>query len=56
MEQKPPPTSPFAPQPAADEDPQIQFTPVPRLRIRRNGWTEHRQRVFIAALAGCGSV
>jgi hypothetical protein len=30
--------------------------PVPRLRARRNGWTPARQRLFIAALAGCGSV
>lgn len=35
---------------------EIEFTPVPRLRKRRNGWTEERQRGFIAALAECGSV
>lgn len=35
---------------------EIPFTPVPRLRRRRNGWTEPRQRGFIAALARCGSV
>lgn len=34
----------------------IDFTPVPRLRARRNGWTEARQRGFIFALARCGSV
>jgi len=34
----------------------LDFTPVPRLRQRRNGWTEERQRAFIAALAECGSV
>ena len=36
--------------------PPVDFTPVPRLRARRNGWTEDRQRGFIAALARCGSV
>ena len=36
--------------------PDIPFTPVPRRRQRRNGWTEKRQRAFIAALAKCGSV
>ena len=44
---------------AAPADPDeivIDFTPVPRLRARRNGWTEARQRGFIAALARCGSV
>jgi hypothetical protein len=35
---------------------EIAFIPVPRLRRRRNGWTEARQRAFIAALARCGSV
>jgi hypothetical protein len=34
----------------------LDFTPVPRQRRRRNGWTEERQRQFIAALAECGSV
>ena len=29
---------------------------MPRLRARRNGWTEEAQRGFIAALAECGSV
>lgn len=47
------------PDSAATEDnqtPEIAFTPVPRLRKRRNGWSAERQRVFIAALAACGSV
>jgi hypothetical protein len=39
-----------------DDQPQIDFIPVPRQRRRRNGWTEERQRGFIAALAECGSV
>jgi hypothetical protein len=34
----------------------IDFTPVPRLRRRRNGWTEPTQRAFIAALEQCGCV
>jgi hypothetical protein len=34
----------------------IDFIPVPRLRKRSSGWTEERQRAFIAALALCGSV
>jgi hypothetical protein len=41
---------------AEDQSPEIAFTPVPRLRKRRNGWSAERQRMFIAALAGCGSV
>jgi len=40
----------------AGDEPEIAFTPVPRIRNRRNGWTEARQRGFIAALARCGSV
>ena len=36
--------------------PKIGFQPVPRKRNRRSGWTEERQRAFIAALASCGSV
>ena len=39
-----------------NDQPQIDFTPVPRQRRRRVGWTEERQRGFIAALAECGSV
>ena len=38
------------------EPPGLDFTPVPRLRARRNGWSAERQRGFIAALARCGSV
>ncbi len=38
------------------EEPAIPFTPVPRQRQRRNGWTDQRQREFISALAKCGSV
>ncbi len=34
----------------------IDFTPVPRLRKRRNGWTPEAQRAFIDALAQCGCV
>lgn len=34
----------------------IAFTPVPRLRRRRNGWTPEAQRAFIDALAECGCV
>ena len=41
--------------PEADES-TITFTPVPRRRARRSGWTDDRQRGFIAALARCGSV
>jgi hypothetical protein len=40
----------------SDEIPVIDFDPVPRLRRRRNGWSEERQRGFIAALSKCGSV
>ena len=45
--------SPLSPE---DDAPEIPFDPVPRLRIRRRGWTPDRQRGFIAALARCGSV
>jgi hypothetical protein len=34
----------------------IDFTPVPRLRKRRNGWTPEAQRAFIDALSACGCV
>jgi hypothetical protein len=37
------------------DDP-IDFTPVPRRRKRRNGWTELAQRAFIAAREECGCV
>lgn len=39
-----------------DETPEIPFRPVPSRTGRRDGWTEARQRAFIAALARCGSV
>ena len=43
--------------PVGDEAlPDIPFDPVPRLRQRRNGWSEERQRGFIVALSRCGSV
>jgi hypothetical protein len=32
------------------------FTPVPRERMRRGGWSAERQRAFIEALADTGSV
>ena len=32
------------------------FAPVPRQKIRHDGWTPERQRAFIAALADTGSV
>jgi len=55
-----PPFPPW-PEPAAlglvdVTDEPIDFTPVPRQRNRRNGWTELAQRAFIAALEECGSV
>ncbi len=34
----------------------LAFTPVPSASRRRDGWTEPRQREFIAALSRCGSV
>ena len=41
-----------------DPDPKklIAFTPVPRLRARRNGWTPLAQRIFILALSELGCV
>ena len=39
---------------ATDEP--IDFTPVPRQRQRRNGWTPEAQRAFIAAVEQCGCV
>lgn len=42
--------------PAADDQSVIPFTPVPRLRARRRGWSAERQRAFIDTLAECGSV
>jgi hypothetical protein len=35
---------------------EIAFDPVPRLRKRRGGWSEEKQRAFIAALQLLGSV
>lgn len=32
------------------------FTPVPMARIRKDGWTPARQRIFLAALATTGLV
>lgn len=42
----------------AEEDPPepIDFTPVPRRRNRRGGWSEQTQRDFIACLQRTGSV
>ena len=40
----------------AEEPEPIPFTPVPRRRNRRDGWTEQRQRDFIACLQRTGSV
>ena len=34
----------------------IAFTPVPRQRARRNGWSPERQKLFLFALSRCGSV
>ena len=42
--------------PIPDNEAEIRFTPVSRRRNRRSGWTEARQRGFIAALARGGSV
>jgi hypothetical protein len=41
---------------AADPANRIAFTPVPRRRVRRNGWTAERQQRFLFALSRCGSV
>lgn len=42
------------PDPAGERP--IPFDPVPRRRLRRDGWTEEAQRLFIEALAETGSV
>jgi hypothetical protein len=34
----------------------LEFTPVPRRRNRRDGWTEETQRLFICVLSECGCV
>jgi len=41
---------------ALDPANHIAFTPVPRTRNRRMGWSPDRQRLFLFALARCGSV
>ena len=41
---------------AADPANHIAFTPVPRQRKRRAGWSPERQRLFLFALSRCGSV
>jgi hypothetical protein len=42
---------------AGEDTPEpIDFTPVPRLRRRRSGWSEQTQRDFIACLQRTGSV
>jgi hypothetical protein len=41
---------------AADPANHIPFTPVPRQRARRNGWTAETQQLFLFALSRCGSV
>jgi hypothetical protein len=41
---------------AGDPASHIAFTPVPRQRARRNGWTAARQQLFLFALSRCGSV
>jgi hypothetical protein len=47
----------LASQGAEEDSPEpIDFTPVPRLRIRRGGWSEQAQRDFIACLQRTGSV
>ena len=72
MNDKPPFNPNFDPERAAAGDPfpfdtavtglvevtdgPIPFTPVPRLRKRRNGWTPGTQRAFIDVLATCGCV
>jgi len=41
---------------ASDPANHIPFTPVPRQRARRNGWTPETQQLFLFALSRCGSV
>jgi hypothetical protein len=40
----------------SDPEDEIPFDPVPSRTGRRDGWTEAKQRAFVAALARCGSV
>ena len=42
--------------PVPDDETAIPFSPVPRLRACRRGWSAERQRAFIDTLAQCGSV
>jgi len=51
-----PSPQPAAPESAAPESDAPDFTPVPSQRNRRDGWTELRQRGFIAVLAHTGLV
>ena len=41
---------------ALDPANHIQFTPVPRQRARKTGWSPERQSLFLFALSRCGSV
>ncbi len=41
---------------ACDPANHIAFTPVPRQRARRGGWSPERQKLFLFALSRCGSV
>ena len=41
---------------ASDPANHIAFTPVPRQRVRRSGWSPERQQMFLFALSRCGSV
>lgn len=41
---------------ASDPANHIAFTPVPRQRARRIGWSAERQKLFLFALSRCGSV
>jgi hypothetical protein len=47
---------PEAPHAASEAEDPLAFTPVALARVRHDGWTERRQRDFIAALAAMGSV
>jgi hypothetical protein len=49
-------TTPQPPAPAPDPADPLAFTPVPRKRMRRRGWSPSRQREFIEHLAETGSV
>lgn len=41
--------------PAHPPGPAVDFTPVP-VRVRRDGWTAERQRIFLTVLAETGSI